>query len=92
MIVYPATQDVYKQSIKEGLVDVFIDAGAAFSTPTCGPCSAAHGDPGAGEKPSQRRTGTLSQDGSPRAKCISPARPSPRIAVLGRIGRPEELK
>ena len=37
-IVIPATQKIYKQAIKEGLVDIFIDAGAIVSTPTCGPC------------------------------------------------------
>ena len=37
-IVIPATQEIYKQAIKEGLVDIFIDAGAIVSTPTCGPC------------------------------------------------------
>ncbi len=42
MIVIPATQAIYKQCIKEGLVDIFIDAGAAFSTPTCGPCLGGH--------------------------------------------------
>ena len=37
-IVIPATQAVYKQCIAEGLMDVFIDANCAGSTPTCGPC------------------------------------------------------
>ena len=38
LIVIPATQDVYKQAMHEGLFDVFVDAGGAVSTPTCGPC------------------------------------------------------
>nr|WP_312578318.1 3-isopropylmalate dehydratase large subunit [Sedimentibacter sp.] len=37
-IIIPATQAVYKQCITEGLTEIFIDAGAAVSTPTCGPC------------------------------------------------------
>ncbi len=37
-IVIPATQAVWKQCVDEGLMDVFIDAGCAVSTPTCGPC------------------------------------------------------
>ena len=41
-IVIPATQDIYRQAIHEGLVDVFIDAGAIVSTPTCGPCLGGH--------------------------------------------------
>jgi 3-isopropylmalate/(R)-2-methylmalate dehydratase large subunit len=41
-IVIPATQEVYRQAIREGLVEVFLDAGAAISTPTCGPCVGGH--------------------------------------------------
>jgi len=38
MIVTPATQRIYKQAEKEGLIDIFIDAGAVVSNPTCGAC------------------------------------------------------
>jgi 3-isopropylmalate/(R)-2-methylmalate dehydratase large subunit len=38
LIVIPATQRIYKAAMAEGLLDIFIDAGAAVSTPTCGPC------------------------------------------------------
>ncbi|ABZ84088.1 3-isopropylmalate dehydratase, large subunit [Heliomicrobium modesticaldum Ice1] len=41
-IIFPGTQAIYKQAIKEGLIDIFIDAGAAVSTPTCGPCLGGH--------------------------------------------------
>ena len=37
-IVIPATQAIYLQCIKEGLMETFIEAGAVVSTPTCGPC------------------------------------------------------
>ncbi len=37
-IVIPATQEVYLQCVREGLAEIFIEAGAVFSTPTCGPC------------------------------------------------------
>ena len=37
-IIIPATQKVYKECIKLGYMDIFIDAGCAVSTPTCGPC------------------------------------------------------
>ena len=37
-IIIPATQAIYKQCIIEGLAEIFIDAGAVISTPTCGPC------------------------------------------------------
>jgi len=41
-IIIPATQNVWKQCLKEGLFDIFIDAGCAISTPTCGPCLGGH--------------------------------------------------
>lgn len=41
-IVVPATQKIYKQAMAEGLCDIFIDAGASVSTPTCGACFGAH--------------------------------------------------
>ena len=51
VMVIPATQKIYKQCIKEGLVDIFIDAGCAFNTPSCGPCMGGHmGVMAAGEK------------------------------------------
>ena len=37
-IIIPATQEIYKAAMKLGYIDTFIDAGAAVSTPTCGPC------------------------------------------------------
>ncbi len=41
-IVIPGTQQVYLDALKEGLIEIFIKAGAAFSTPTCGPCLGGH--------------------------------------------------
>lgn len=41
-IVIPATQAVYLQAMKEGLLEIFINAGCAVSTPTCGPCLGGH--------------------------------------------------
>lgn len=37
-IVIPGTQEIYLQAVEEGLVKIFIEAGAVVSTPTCGPC------------------------------------------------------
>ena len=37
-IVIPATQAIYLQAMEEGLLKIFIEAGAVVSTPTCGPC------------------------------------------------------
>lgn len=42
VIVIPATQQIYLDCIKEGLTEIFIEAGAIVSTPTCGPCLGGH--------------------------------------------------
>ena len=41
-IVIPATQEIYLQCLQEGLAQIFIESGCAFSTPTCGPCLGGH--------------------------------------------------
>jgi 3-isopropylmalate/(R)-2-methylmalate dehydratase large subunit len=41
-IVIPGSQRIYMQAIEEGLVKIFVDAGCAVSTPTCGPCLGGH--------------------------------------------------
>lgn len=42
VIVIPATQHIYLECIKEGLTQIFVEAGAVVSTPTCGPCLGGH--------------------------------------------------
>ena len=41
-IIIPATQNIYRQAIKEGLIEIFAKAGCVVSTPTCGPCLGGH--------------------------------------------------
>ncbi|MDY4181978.1 MAG: aconitase family protein, partial [Pseudoflavonifractor sp.] len=41
-IVFPATQQIMLDAMAEGLINIFIEAGAAVSTPTCGPCLGGH--------------------------------------------------
>ncbi len=41
-IIIPATNEIYLQAIREGLAEIFINAGAVISTPTCGPCLGGH--------------------------------------------------
>ena len=51
LIVIPGTQEVYLEAMRRGLVEIFINAGAAVSTPTCGPCLGGYmGVLAAGEK------------------------------------------
>lgn len=50
-IILPGTQDIYLQALREGLAEIFVMAGAVFSTPTCGPCLGGHmGVLGKGER------------------------------------------
>ena len=51
VMVVPATQKIYKQGIREGVLEIFVDAGCAVNTPSCGPCMGGHmGVMAAGEK------------------------------------------
>lgn len=43
LIIVPASPDIYKQAVKEGLLEIFIDAGASFLPSGCGPCVGVHG-------------------------------------------------
>jgi 3-isopropylmalate/(R)-2-methylmalate dehydratase large subunit len=42
LIVIPGTQEIYLQAMREGLLEIFVEAGGAVSTPTCGPCLGGH--------------------------------------------------
>jgi 3-isopropylmalate/(R)-2-methylmalate dehydratase large subunit len=42
LIVIPATQKIYLEAVREGFAEIFVEAGAVFSTPTCGPCLGGH--------------------------------------------------
>lgn len=42
LLIFPGTQDIYRQALREGLIEIFVAAGGAVSTPTCGPCLGGH--------------------------------------------------
>ncbi len=42
LIIFPGTQDIYLECVKNGYAEIFVKAGAVFSTPTCGPCLGGH--------------------------------------------------
>ena len=42
VIIIPATQKIYLEALRRGYIEAFIEAGAAVSTPTCGPCLGGH--------------------------------------------------
>ena len=94
MIVIPATQKIYREAMKEGLLDVFIEAEAAVSTPTCGPCLGGHmGILAKGEKAiATTNRNFIGRMGHPESEVyLSNPAVAAASAVLGRIGTPEEL-
>jgi 3-isopropylmalate/(R)-2-methylmalate dehydratase large subunit len=95
LIVIPATQEIYLQAIKEGLTEIFVEAGGAVSTPTCGPCLGGHmGVLAAGERSvattNRNFVGRMGHTKS-EVYLASPAIAA-ASAVLGRLGSPEELE
>lgn len=94
LLIFPATQETYLQAVREGLMDVFIGAGAAVSTPTCGPCLGGHaGVLAEGE----RCLATTNRNfpgrmGHPKSEVyLSNPAVAAASAVTGRITHPEEL-
>jgi len=93
-IIIPATQEVYRQCIDEGLTEVFLDAGCFVSGPTCGPCLGGYmGILAAGERAistTNRNFVGRMGDVSSEVYLASPA-VAAASAVLGHIGLPEDL-
>jgi 3-isopropylmalate/(R)-2-methylmalate dehydratase large subunit len=93
-IIIPGTQAIYLRAVREGLAEIFVEAGAAFSTPTCGPCLGGHmGVLAAGERsisPTNRnfvgRMGHIQSEVYLSGPAVAAA-----SAVLGYIGGPEQL-
>lgn len=93
-IVIPGTQEIYRQALNEGLIETFIDAGAAVSTPTCGPCLGGYmGILAAGERAiSTTNRNFVGRMGSPRSEVYLAGPPvAAASAILGRIATPEEV-
>jgi 3-isopropylmalate/(R)-2-methylmalate dehydratase large subunit len=94
LIVIPATQDVYLQAIKEGLIETFIRAGGVVSPPTCGPCCGGYmGILAEGERTIATTNRNFLGRMGPVSSEIYLANPAVAAAsaTLGRIGSPEEL-
>lgn len=94
MIVIPATQQIYKEAMKEGLIEIFIDAEAVVSTPTCGPCLGGHmGILAKGERAlATTNRNFVGRMGHPESEVyLSNPAVAAASAVLGRIGVPEEV-
>ncbi|MDD5492333.1 MAG: 3-isopropylmalate dehydratase large subunit [bacterium] len=94
LIVIPATQEVWRQAMDEGLFKIFMDAGAAISTPTCGPCLGGHmGILAKGERAlATTNRNFVGRMGDPQSEVyLSNPAVAAASAVLGRIASPEEL-
>jgi 3-isopropylmalate/(R)-2-methylmalate dehydratase large subunit len=94
LIVIPATQEVYRQAMREGLFDIFLDAKAVISTPTCGPCCGGHmGVLAKGERAvSTTNRNFIGRMGHPESEVyLSNPAVAAASAVKGRIAAPEEV-
>ncbi|MDR1827904.1 MAG: 3-isopropylmalate dehydratase large subunit [Methylobacteriaceae bacterium] len=95
LIVTPGSQEVYLQAVEEGLVQIFIKAGAVVSTPTCGACIGGHMGVLAG---GERCVSTTNRNFRGRMGhydsevYLSGVPVAAASAVLGRIALPEELQ
>lgn len=93
-IIIPATQKIWQQAMHEGLFDIFIDSGAAVSTPTCGPCLGGHmGILAKGERAvATTNRNFVGRMGHPESEVYlaSPA-VAAASAIAGKIASPEEI-
>ncbi|MFP4055599.1 MAG: 3-isopropylmalate dehydratase large subunit [Candidatus Brocadiia bacterium] len=94
LIVIPSSREGYLRCLREGLDEVFVEAGGVFSTPTCGPCLGGHMGVLAGGETcvSTSNRNFQGRMGHPQSH-VYLANPAVAAAsaVLGRIGSPEEL-
>jgi 3-isopropylmalate/(R)-2-methylmalate dehydratase large subunit len=94
LIIIPATQQIYRLAVLEGLFEIFLDAGAAISTPTCGPCVGGHmGVLAKGERAvSTTNRNFIGRMGDPESEIyLSNPAVAAASAVTGRIAHPDEV-
>ena len=95
VIVIPGTQELYLRAVKEGLVEIFIQAGAVVSTPTCGPCLGGYmGILARGERAvATTNRNFVGRMGDPQSEVyLSNPAVAAASAILGRIASPEEVE
>ena len=93
-IVIPGTQEIYLRAVREGLAAAFVEAGAVFSTPTCGPCLGGHmGVLAAGERcVSTTNRNFVGRMGHVESEVyLAGPAVAAASAVAGRIVAPEEV-
>ncbi|OCN00714.1 3-isopropylmalate dehydratase large subunit [Clostridium sp. W14A] len=95
VIVIPATQHIYREAMRLGYLDTFIEAGCAVSTPTCGPCLGGHmGILAAGERTvATTNRNFVGRMGDPSSEIyLAGPAVAAASAILGRIASPEEIE
>lgn len=94
LIIIPATQKIYLDALKEGLIEIFIKAGAVVSTPTCGPCLGGHmGVLAEGERAiATTNRNFVGRMGHPKSEVyLSSPAIAAASAITGKISSPEEV-
>lgn len=94
-IVIPATQWVYRKCMEEGLMEIFMDANCAVSTPTCGPCLGGHmGILAAGERAvATTNRNFVGRMGHPESEVyLAGPEVAAASAILGHIGLPSDIE
>ncbi len=94
LIIFPGTQGIYLQALREGLIETFIVAGGAVSTPTCGPCLGGHmGILAEGERAiATTNRNFVGRMGHPESEVyLSGPAVAAASAVMGRIAGPWEV-
>jgi 3-isopropylmalate/(R)-2-methylmalate dehydratase large subunit len=94
LIVIPATPEIYRQALEEGLFDIYLSAGAVISPPTCGPCLGGYmGVLAAGERAlSTTNRNFRGRMGHAQSEVyLSSPAVAAASAIKGRICHPEEV-
>lgn len=94
LIIIPSTPEIYNQALQEGLIDIFLQAGAVIGPPTCGPCLGGHmGVLARGERAiATTNRNFIGRMGDPGSEVyLSNPAIAAASSILGRIGSPEEL-
>ena len=93
-IVIPATQQIYKDAMKAGFLEIFIDAGCVVSTPTCGPCLGGYmGILAEGERcVATTNRNFVGRMGHPKSEVyLASPQVAAASAITGRLSAPEEV-
>lgn len=94
LIIIPATPDIYRQALREGLIEIFLDAKAVISPPTCGPCVGGHmGILAKGERAiSTTNRNFIGRMGHPESEVyLSNPAVAAASSIKGKIASPDEV-